>query len=449
MSIAAFIPTDASLSDAVDHCRKRYAKLVEKIQSLFTKHLEATGWPPQGRFSNADVFDTVVAPILKESRRKVAFIMVDALRYELGITLHRQLAETEQAEIRAACAQLPTVTPVGMASLLPGASAGLRLVKDGDGFGVTLDGTKIATVAHRMQAIRARLGDRFAESQLDTFIRSREKLTDVVELLVLRTIDIDAHLENNPSETLTTLNLIHQSLKSIRVAVHKLKLAGFADVVIATDHGFVLNAHAEAGDVCGKPAGVWTVVHDRALLGEGESDSNNFVMQADKAGVRADFAKLGGPRSMAPYRKGLLYFHGGASLQEAIVPVITVRLKQAKQPQLAAAKVALFYKNGAKRITTRLPVVDLAVEGENMFSLGETFEILLEAQDKKGEIVGEAKRGGSVDVATGTVSLKPGGKVQVTVKMAMEFEGKFTLKALNPLTLAQYASLELETDYAV
>ncbi len=64
-------------------------------------------------------------------------------------------------------------------------------------------------------------------------------------------------------------------------------------------------------------------------------------LPAEKAGMRGDFPKLGGPRSMAPYRKGLLYFHGGASLQEAIVPVITVRLKQAKQPQIAAAKVTL------------------------------------------------------------------------------------------------------------
>jgi hypothetical protein len=448
-AVGDYIPADASLSDAVDHCRRRYAKLVEKVQSLFTKHLETAGWPPQGRLPNADVFDTIVEPLLKESGRRVAFIMVDALRYELGITLHRQLAETEQAEIRAACAQFPTVTPVGMASLLPGAGSGLRLAKDGDGFCVTLDGAKMASVASRMEALRGRFGDRFAEAQLDSFIRSKNKLPESVELLVLRTADIDAHLENAPSGTLTTLNLIHQSLKSIRVVVHKLKQAGFADVVIATDHGFVLNAHAEAGDVCTKPAGAWIVVHDRALLGEGEPDAGNFALPAEKASVRGDFAKLGGPRSMAPYRKGLLYFHGGASLQEAVVPVITIKLKQAKQPQLAAAKVSLFYKNGTKRVTTRLPVVDLAVEGENMFSLGETFEILLEAHNKKGEIVGEAKRGGPVDVATGTVTVKPGGRVQVTVKMAVEFEGKFTLKALNPVTMAQYASLELETDYAV
>ena len=448
-AVGDYIPTDGSLSDAVEHCRKRYARLAEKVQSVFTRHLQSGGWPPQGRLSNADVFDSVVSPMLKESGRRVAIIMVDALRYELGVTLHRQLAETEQAEIRAACAQLPTVTPVGMASLLPGAGTGLRLTRDGDGFVVALDGTKMATVGNRMDAVRTRFGDRFAEAPLDVFVRQKDKVAETVELLILRSTDIDAHLENTPSGTLTTLALIHQSLKAIRVAVHKLKQAGFADVVIATDHGFVLNAHAEAGNVCAKPAGAWVTVHDRALLGEGEGDANNFVIPAEKAGVRGDFAKLGGPRSLAAYRKGLLYFHGGASLQEAVVPVITVRLKQTKQPHLAAASVALSYKNGTKRITTRLPVVDLAVEGENMFSLGETFEILLEAHDKKGNIVGEAKRGGPVDVATGTITVKPGGKVQVTVKMALEFEGKFTLRALNPVTLAQYASLELETDYAV
>ena len=67
--------------------------------------------------------------------------------------------------------------------------------------------------------------------------------------------------------------------------------------------------------------------------------------------------------------------------------------------------------------------------------------------ERRGCLVGQ--RGGAVDVATGTVTLKPGAKIQVTVKMAMEFEGKFTLKALNPVTLAQYASLDLETNYAV
>ena len=448
-AVGDYIPVDASLSAAIDHCRRRYAKLAEKEQYAFAKHLESAGWPLQGRMSNADVFDAIVGPMLKESGRRVAFIMVDALRYELGVTLHRQLSETDQADIRPACAQLPTVTPVGMTSLLPGARSALRLAKDGDGFGVTLDGVKIGSVLNRMEVLRARFGDRFAEMGLDAFIKAKGKVSDTVGLFVLRTNDIDGHLENAPSGSLATLALIHQSLKAIRVAVYRLKEAGFTDVVIATDHGFALNAHAEAGDVCAKPPGAWVVVHGRAVLGDGDPDANNFVISAEKAGVRGDFSRLGGPRSMAPYSKGIAYFHGGASLQEAVVPVITVKLKQAKQPQLASAKVMLTYKNGAKRITTRLPVVELAVEGENMFSLDQSFEILLEAHNKKGEVVGEAKRGGPVDVATGSVTVKPGGKVQVTIKMAEEYQGKFVLKALNPVTMTQYASLDLETDYAV
>jgi hypothetical protein len=184
-------------------------------------------------------------------------------------------------------------------------------------------------------------------------------------------------------------------------------------------------------------------------LGDGASDSHNFTLVAEKVGIRGDFPRFGGPRSMAPYRRGVLYFHGGASLQEAVVPVLTVRLRRAKQPGMAKASVALSYKNGAKRITTRLPVVDVAVDAADMFSLAADVEILLEAHDRKGAVVGEAKPGGLVNAATGTIALKPGKREQVTVRMDPDYEGKFTLKALNPVTMTAYATLDLETDYAV
>jgi hypothetical protein len=373
-------------------------------------------------------------------------LLVDALRYELGVALHTELAETDQAELLAACAQFPTVTPVGMASLLPGAGSGLQLAKEGDGFVAVLDGARLVQVGQRMEVLRARFGDRFAEMPLAQFVAPRGKVPETVDLLVLRSNEIDNLLENNPE---TTLSVIHQTLRTIRVAIHKLKGLHFADVVIATDHGFFLNAHAEAGDLCAKPPGSWLTVHARSLLGNGAADANNFAIAAEKVGIRGDFASFAGPRSMAPYRRGLLYFHGGASLQEAVVPVITVRLRQAKQPEVAKASVALSYKNGARRITTRLPVVSLLVETSDIFSLHSDFEILLEAQDRKGKVVGEAKPGGPVNAATGTVTLKPGQPEQVTVRMDPDYEGKFTLKALNPVTMTAYAALDLETDYAV
>lgn len=89
------------------------------------------------------------------------------------------------------------------------------------------------------------------------------------------------------------------------MAVHRLKKAGFTDVVIATDHGFFLNGHANAGDVCTKPgAGDWIAVHDRALLVTGSGDEQSFAVPAEKLGIRGDFECFAAPRSLAANRRG-------------------------------------------------------------------------------------------------------------------------------------------------
>jgi hypothetical protein len=102
---------------------------------------------------------------------------------------------------------------------------------------------------------------------------------------------------------------------------------------------------------------------------------------------------------MAPYRSGHLYFHGGASLAEAVVPVLVARLDTAAHTELRKVVVELSYKNGAKRITTRLPVIEVILVADDMFSQDMSVEILLEAQDSKGNVVGEPRPGGDVNPA--------------------------------------------------
>lgn len=67
------------------------------------------------------VYDRFVGDHLKERGKKIAYLMVDALRYELGVALEKLISEDGQVELQ------PTVTPVGMASLLPGAQTDLFL----------------------------------------------------------------------------------------------------------------------------------------------------------------------------------------------------------------------------------------------------------------------------------------------------------------------------------
>jgi hypothetical protein len=444
-SVSDFMDPHGMMHEVIEQARARYRSLSEKVQGVFVKHLETSGWPPNGRMANADTYDRLVTDRLKDSGTKVAYFMVDALRYELGVALEKMLAEDGPVELIPAFAQLPTITPVGMASLLPGARANLSLAYEKETLTPKLADVTVTNVNQRMDVLRKRLGDRFHEMPLSTFGRGKVKLPETTDLLVLRSTEIDSQLESNPE---TTLRLIPETLKLIRVALHKLRGLGFNEAIIATDHGFFLNAQAEAGDVCVKPQGAWLVnAHDRILLGTGTPDGHSLVLAADKVGIAGDFAQAAIPKSMAPYRNGHLYFHGGASLQEAVVPLLVVKLDSEELHAQKKVVVELNYKNGAKHITTRMPVIEIALTADDLFSQETDVEILLEAQDSKGNVVGEPRPGGEVNPATRTVTLVHGQRKQIALRMDEEFRGKFTVKALNPTTLACYASLAIETNY--
>lgn len=434
------------VDEVIPHARTAYRKLVDKVQGVFIRHLEQSGWPPAGRLANCDVFDKMVAPKLQESGRRVAVLLIDALRYELGVELEKQLVDDGQVEMHAAFAQLPSITPVGMASLLPGAGSELKLLRKEDQVVVALGDQSLPQVTQRMDVLKKRFGDRFAEMSLTEFVRGKGKVDGGIELFVLRSTTIDQHMESTPE---MALRLIHESLKSIRVAIHKLRGLGFKDAFVVTDHGFYLNTATEAGDVCAKPQGKWINVHERCLLGDGVSDTGNFVISAQHLGIRGDFNQFAGPRAMVPYRVGEWYFHGGASLQEAVVPVIVVKMQEPESKFVPRAKITLSYKRGAKKITTRLPVLEISVSSGDLLSLDAVFEILVEAHDKYGNVVGESKLGGVVNPATRTLTIKTGQILSVILRMDIEFEGSFTVKALDPATLTTYSKLDLETDYTV
>ena len=114
---------------------------------------------------------------------------------------------------------------------------------------------------------------------------------------------------------------------------------------------------------------------------------------------------------------------------------------------LSMVQVELTYKGGAKHITTRFPSVELSLVSVGIFDTD--IEILLEAIDKKGNVVGEAKRGGRVDTGSGTVTMKGLEKLNVIMSMNIDFHGKFSFSAFDPRTMTKHASISMETDYAV
>ena len=441
-----YIDPDGNMDLVRTQTRSIYQRLMGKVHSAFMRHLEHTGWPPPGRLANIDVFDRVVAPRLHDSGRRVALLLIDALRYELGVELQKHLVDGTQSELQAAFVQLPSITTVGMASLLPDASQHLRLVRKNDAFIPHIGDQQLTTVTQRMDVLRKRYGQRFIEYPLNTFFKNKQPIDPSVDLLVLRSNEMDNQFENTPE---TAPSQITRTFRRIVGAIQKLRSQGFQDVIVVADHGFYLNTAAEAGDVCAKPSGTWISSHDRILLGNGTPDSNNLVLAAEHLGIRGDFNQVAIPRALVAYRAGLPYFHGGVSLQEGIVPVLTLRLTPTEQGSTKYPDVMVRYKQGAKKITTRLPVLTIEVGMGDMFWGDQSFEVLLEAHDKQGNIVGEARPGGAVNPATRTITLQANESVPVTLRMDDNYEGKVSVKVIDPTTLTVFHAIDLETDYTV
>jgi hypothetical protein len=226
---------------------------------------------------------------------------------------------------------------------------------------------------------------------------------------------------------------------------------GFDKAVIATDHGFILFHEQAAGNIAPRPSGNWLIEKDRCMLGRGEGDAFNLVMKRGELGIPGDFEDFAAPKTLVPYVRGKMYYHEGLSLQECVLPCLTVRLEATvKKPRKSASpRLILTYRQGkSDRITSRRPVVDLAWPAQpDLFAeVGET-EVAVEVTDSKGTVVGWVSSGQSINSATGGVRIQPGVALSVGLRMEDEFSGSFTVRVLDPATNVLLTSLNLKTEY--
>lgn len=437
------------LEALVARAREEYFKSVEALQAEFVRLVEAEGWPASGNqlLWNCQIFSKVILPSL-EAGERVAYFLVDSLRYELGVELEKQLSDKLQVTLQTVCAQLPTYTEVGMASLMPEAESMLKMaLKDGK-LVTTLGGTIVNAPATRFTYLQSHKGDQCGDIDLEDLIRQKKtKVADKIKLLLVRTRDMDTIAHGSPHQV---LQMIPALLRQIIRGMTKAAELGFNKAVIATDHGFILFHEPGAGNVAPRPAGNWLIEKSRCMLGQGTADPANIVMKRGELGIPGDFEDFAAPKTLVPYARGQIYYHEGISLQECVLPCLTVRLeavdKKARKSSLA--RLTLTYRQGkVDRITSRRPVVDLAWPQGEIFTEESEIEVALEAVDTKGVIVGWVGSGQSVNPATGGVRIKPGTALAVGLTMEDNFSGSFTVRVLDPATNALITELKLKTGY--
>jgi hypothetical protein len=431
------------LERLIDAVRSQYRDFADQLQKRFITAVRSEGWPVSGFTRQTQVFSKHLAPDL-ERQQKVAFFMMDAMRYELAAEFMQRLPEGIKVTLVPALAQVPTVTAVGMAALLPEADGKLQLINKSGGLVPALDERPVRVPDERVDYIRSIYGDRVQALDLDDLLKTRRpKLKDTVDLLVVKTTEIDEAGERTSKPALVLMKgVLEKTLRAVTV----LRELGFQKAVLASDHGFLLLSEQLPGDKVDKPEGQWLMDKERCLVGAGAHGPGTARFRKEDLGVEGEVEQIVVPESLGAFKTGSTFMHSGLSLQECVLPVVSIELgavaKAAKHLNLQ-----LQYR-GAKtgRITTRRPMIEVILLQPELF---EAVTVQFSMQAKAGKkVVGEVSPASNVDPATGLVTVESGTAVRVPLRMDETFEGEFTVTAVDPVTGAMFGEpLTLRTDY--
>jgi PglZ domain len=388
---------------ALGMLRREYDELLKRMTSGFVEALRGAGWTVPGVLHQTRVYRECVEPM----PGRVAYFLVDALRFEMGRELKDQLQGALELTVRPAVAALPTITPVGMAALLPGASASFAVVAGKSGVAAQIEGTVLTGSADRQKLFKAKYPDA-ADIALGELLRdSVKKLASRLgsaRLLMVRSTEID--LLGEADGGAIARHVMDTAIGNIARAVRKLAGLGFGSFVIAADHGHLFSLRREDDMKIDAPGGQPLEEHRRCWIGYGgATPSAAMRVSAADLGYDTDLEFVF-PTSTGVFKAGggLAYHHGGLSLQEVVVPVITFRMPTQEPKAPAGATVRLLECPAA--VTNRTFVVRLQIEGDLLTQDGVAMRPLLIGG---GEQVGQAGMASvePFDSASGIVTVKP------------------------------------------
>ena len=287
-------------------------------------------WTIDGVRNQYQFFARHVGPWLDEADKRRAFVIIsDAMRYEVAEELTACLNGTYrvQAELSSQLGVLPSYTALGMASLLPHSK--LEYTEKG---GVLVDGKPTASLEQRNEILSAAGGMAVKADQL-LALKKEEGREFIVgkRLVYIYHDEIDARGDKAATEgdTFEAVGKTIQELADlVRYVVNNLN-ANY--VVITADHGFLFTETApsdpDKSRLEDKPDGT-VMAKKRYLLGYDLPDHEqawrgDTAMTAEAEGGLQFWVPKGNNRFH--FTGGARFIHGGAMLQEIVVPVIKVK----------------------------------------------------------------------------------------------------------------------------
>ncbi|HEX3128028.1 MAG TPA: PglZ domain-containing protein [Thermoanaerobaculia bacterium] len=419
--------------------RRAYEDACNAMAGGFTRALAKAGWTATASLHQTHIFSEVVA----QRPKPVAYFLVDAMRFEMGVELAERLPKTTEVTVRHAVGALPSITPVGMAALQPGASGSFSMVEQGGRLGARIEESFLPDLAARKKLAAARV-PKLVDLTLDELLslqRSKlDKKLDGAQVVVVRSQEIDHAGETG--FTFQARQVMDTVIDNLARAMRKLAAAGVENAVVSADHGHLFFATERDESMrIAAPGGKTIDLHRRCWIGRGGATPPGTIRVAAAAlGYDSDL-ELVFPSGGGVLKSGgdLAYHHGGPSLQELIIPVVTVRTKRAAAPgPTASLATAVSATVIPEAVTTRSTSATFVLGG-NQLVLGAAAMTVRPVLMQGGRQVGAAGLaiGAELDRTTGCLALEPNQPVTVAFILSDDSVTSLRIVVQDPTTDAE------------
>jgi hypothetical protein len=359
-----------ALDRLVARARRRYREAAETLSEHYLSALQKARFEVPGIPRQTETFARHVAPALEKG--KVAYVLVDALRYEMARDLARTLEGDYEVGIFPALGTVPTITEIGMAALMPGAESGARVVEVSDGkLGLEVGGTVLRERKDRVACLQ-RWGERASrtvyETKLEDLFSHTKKLRAAVKgadlvFVTSQEIDEQGELGNIP----TARQFMDLVLSTLPRAIKLLADLGCETIILVSDHGYVFGEELDTDMKIDPPGGETKDLHRRVWIGVGGSREDSFLRAPLSRMGLAEDLEVAVPWGFGAFKApggANAYFHGGMSPQEMAIPVVLLKPKHAAEAA-PAADLSWELALNSRKISTRFLTVQVGGRVEN------------------------------------------------------------------------------------
>ncbi|MFF2531149.1 BREX-1 system phosphatase PglZ type A [Brevibacillus sp. NPDC058079] len=318
-----------------------------------------SSWVLPGIQNQKDFYRSFVAPKIYNGDR-VFVIISDALRYEIAAELADKLnSETTGAcDIQPLLGVVPSVTKLGMASLLPHKTLDIDL--NGK---VLVNGQSSSGIDNRIDLLQATVADSTAVhfQELKNMNKAgRRETFKGMKLIYIYHDSIDATGDKASTE-IYTFSAVERAIDELYDIVKIIKddLSG-TNIFITADHGFVYQRELlEESDKIEKEGIQAFEIKRRHLLSQEKRGRSGLLdINMDTLIKNEHQITTYVPKAAIRFKiqgAGANFVHGGASLQEIVVPLIQFKnIRSGQKNSREIEKVDVKLTNTTRKITNSL-----------------------------------------------------------------------------------------------